>query len=101
MKNMGKLMKQAQQMQNNLANMQEEFNKKEFETTVGGGKIKIIMTGDQKLVDIKIDPEVLDDVEMLQDMIVAGTNKLHDEIKDEMAKNMSSLTGGMNIPGLF
>ena len=99
--NMGKILKQAQKMQGNLVAAQEEFGKKEFETSVGGGMVKIVMFGDQRLKSIKISPDVAGDVEMLEDMIVTAVNKLQEDIKKIMSDEMNKITGGLNIPGLF
>ncbi len=101
MKNMGKMLKQAQQMQKEMMSMQDSISKKEFETSVGGGMVKVIMTGDQHLKSVKISPDVAGDTEMIEDMILTAVNKVLEEIKEATASQMSKLTGGMNIPGLF
>ena len=98
------MMKQAQKMQQDMLKMQEELESKEFAFTAGGGAVKATMIGTRQLHSIEIDPEVVDpdDVEMLQDMILAAVNgaiKLADE---ETSKAMSKLQGGLGgFPGLF
>ena len=102
-KGLGNLMKQAQQMQQKMGQMQQELEGKEVEASAGGGMVTARVNGKQKLLALKIEPDVVDadDVEMLQDLIVAAVNeaikKSHDMVQEEMGK----LTGGMNIPGLF
>ena len=98
------MMKQAQKMQQDLLKMQQELESKEFAFSAGGGAVKATMIGTRQLQSIEIDPEVVDpdDVEMLQDMILAAVNgaiKLADE---ETSKAMSKLQGGLGgFPGLF
>lgn len=101
--NMNKLMKQAQQMQAKMAKMQEEMEEKTVETTAGGGVVKVIVNGKQELLDIKIDPDAVDpeDVEMLEDLILAAVNEGMRKVQDMVSSEMGKLTGGMNIPGLF
>jgi len=101
MKGMGKILKQAQKMQDDLMSMQEGFSKKEFDFSAGGGAIKLVMSGDNQLKEIIISPDLLDDLEMLQDTIIAAINQAQTEIKAKMQDEMGGLTGGMNIPGLF
>ena len=98
------MIKQAQKMQQDMLKMQEELESKEFAFSAGGGAVKATMIGTRQLQSIEIDPEVVDpeDVEMLQDMILAAVNgaiKLADE---ETSKAMSKLQGGLGgFPGLF
>lgn len=103
MGNMGKMMKQVQKMQADMAKMQEEMVHKTVETTSGGGMIKVVANGKQELVSIEINPEAVDpeDVEMLQDMILAAVNEALRQSQEMVAKEMSKITGGMKIPGLF
>ncbi len=100
--NMGKLMKQAQQMQAKMAKMQEELGEKTVDASAGGGMVTVIANGKQELVDINIDPEVVDpeDVEMLEDLIMAAVNDAMTRAKDMMNDEMGKLTQGMNIPGM-
>lgn len=101
--NMNKLMKQAQQMQAKMAKMQEELESRTVEATAGGGVVKVVVNGKQELLDIKIDPDAVDpeDVEMLEDLILAAVNEGLRKVSDMVSKEMSKLTGGMNIPGMF
>ena len=103
MRNLGKLMKQAQEMQAKMAKMQEELAQEEFEVSSGGGMVTVRMNGQQEVISIKIDPEVFkeDDREMLEDLIVAAVSEARRKSLDLMKERMSSLTGGIPIPGLF
>ncbi len=103
MGNMGDLMKNAQKMQKNMSRVQEELKTRIVEGDAGGGMVKVQVNGGQEVVAVKIDPSVVDpeDVEMLEDLVIAavreGMRKAHDLSQKEMGK----LTGGLNIPGLF
>ena len=101
--NMQQLMKQAQKMQQDLMKMQEEMQSKEYEATAGGGVVTAVVNGQKELLRISIDPEAVDpeDVEMLQDMVVAAVNEAMRKADAESAANMSKLTGGLNLGGLF
>ncbi len=102
--NQANMMKQAQKMQQDFLKMQQELESREFEFTAGGGAVKATVMGTHQLKNIVIDPETLDpdDVEMLQDMIVAAVNGALKLADDETNKAMSKLQGGLpNIPGLF
>ncbi|HBF43790.1 MAG TPA: YbaB/EbfC family nucleoid-associated protein [Desulfobacteraceae bacterium] len=102
MPNMGHLMKQAQQFQAKMAKLQEELGDKTIEATAGGGMVKVVANGKQEILSIKIEQEVVDpdDVEMLQDLIVAAVNDALSRAKDMMNEGMGALTKGMNIPGI-
>lgn len=101
--NVNQMMKQAQKMQQEMAKVQEELQNKTVEATAGGGMVTVVANGKKELVDIKIDPQVVDsdDVEMLQDLILAACNEALHKAEDMMAEEMQKLTGGLNIPGLF
>jgi DNA-binding YbaB/EbfC family protein len=103
MKDFGKLLKQAQQVQAKMAEMQEDLAKRTVEASAGGGMVTVVMNGHHGIVSIKIDPEVVDpaDVEMLEDLIVAAFNEAHSKIAEMVKSEMSSLTGGFPVPGLF
>lgn len=103
MANFGKLMKQAQQMQAKMAQLQEELAKTEFEVSSGGGMVTVRMNGQQEVLAISIEDEVFadGDKEMLEDLIVAALNEARQKAADMAKERMSALTGGMNIPGLF
>lgn len=99
---LGNMMKQVQQMQTMMEQMQAELEKTEVEGSAGGGMIKVVANGKYDILSITIDPEVVDkeDVEMLQDLIVAAVNQAHQKIQELQAEQMSGLTGGLKIPGL-
>ncbi len=103
MKNMKNMMKQAQQLQNKMAKMQEEMAEKTIEASSGGGMIKVVANGKQEILSIHIEKEVVDpeDVEMLQDLILAAVNEALMQSQKMVSEEMSKLTGGMNIPGLM
>jgi DNA-binding YbaB/EbfC family protein len=92
-----------QKMQREMQKIQEELAKETVEATAGGGAVKASMTGQQKLVSVTIDPEVLDpdDVEMLQDLVVAAVNDAITRSQELQAKRLSALTGGLKIPGMM
>ena len=101
--NMNNLMKQAQKLQKQMETMQSELKNKEFSATAGGGAVTVLVNGKKEIVDIKIKPEVVDpeDVEMLQDLILAACNEALKNAEQETASEMKKLTGGLNIPGMF
>ena len=103
MKGLGNMMKQAQQLQSKMAKLQEELAEKTVETSSGGGMVKVVANGRQQLVSIQIEQEVVDpdDVEMLQDLILAAVNDALTKAQDMVAGEMNKLTGGLNIPGLM
>jgi nucleoid-associated protein EbfC len=93
---------QLQRLQDEMAKAQEKLGDETVEVTVGGGVVKAVMNGHQELLSISIDPEAVDpeDVEMLQDMILAAVNEALEKSQGLAADRMSALTGGLNIPGL-
>jgi len=99
---MGNLMKQAQQMQQKMMKLQEEIAKKTLDASVGGGMVTVTVNGKSEVLRIKIEPQVVDpnDVEMLEDLIVAGVNEALRKAQEMMAEEMSKLTVGLKIPGL-
>jgi nucleoid-associated protein EbfC len=103
MKGLGKMMKQAQQLQSKMLKLQEELAEKTVETSSGGGMVKVVASGKQQLVSIQIEQEVVDpdDVEMLQDLILAAVNDALTKSQEMVSGEMNKLTGGMNIPGLM
>ena len=90
-------------MQEQMLKMQEEMEAKTYEATSGGGAVKVTVDGKRELLDVTISPEVVDpdDVEMLQDLIVAAVNEALRKVEAESTAQLGSITGGMNIPGLF
>jgi hypothetical protein len=103
MTNLGKLMKQAQEMQQKMAKLQEELARKEVEATSGGGMVRVKMNGQQEVLSVQIDPQVFSDgdKEMLEDLIVAAFEEARRMALDLAKEEMSKLTGGLPIPGLF
>jgi DNA-binding YbaB/EbfC family protein len=103
MGNMGKLMKQAQEMQAKMARVQEELEAREVEGTAGGGMVTVRMNGKQEVLAIKIKPEAVDpdDVEMLEDLVLAAIREARNHAEELMQTEMAKVTGGMNLPGLF
>ena len=95
--NMGNLMKQAQRMQRQLEEKQEELASKEWEAQAGGGAVKVKVSGQKEVTEVTIAPEVVDpdDIEMLQDLIIAAVNEAWKAMEDEQAQVMGSLTGGL------
>ncbi|MEE1013956.1 MAG: YbaB/EbfC family nucleoid-associated protein [Clostridia bacterium] len=101
--NMNQMMKQAQKMQEQMLKMQEEMEEKKFEATAGGGAVRVVVSGKREIVEIELKPEVVDpdDIEMLQDLMVAAVNEALRKVEADSASQMGQLTGGLNIPGLF
>jgi DNA-binding YbaB/EbfC family protein len=98
----GGLAGQLQAMQQQMLEAQEALGDKTVETSAGGGAVTVVMSGHQKLQSVTIDPEVVDpeDVEMLQDLIIAAVNEAVESSQNLAADEMNSITGGLNIPGL-
>ena len=101
--NMGNMMKQMQKMQKKMMKAQEELLAMEFEASAGGGMVTVVADGSKKILDIKIEEEVVDpeDVEMLQDLILAATNDVLTQIEDKTNETMGQFTKGLNMPGMF
>ncbi len=102
MKGMGNMMKQAQKLQAKMLKMQEELAGRTVEASAGGGMVKVVANGRQQVVSIAIDREVVDpeDVDMLQDLVLAAVNDALVKSQEMVSSEMGKLTGGMNIPGL-
>jgi DNA-binding YbaB/EbfC family protein len=102
-KGLAGIMKQAQMMQQRMAKLQEEASNRTAEATAGGGVVTAVVTGKNQLVSLTIKKEAVDpeDVEMLQDLVVAAINEALAKAQAEMAQEMSKVTGGISIPGLF
>ena len=100
---MNTVIKQAQMMQEEMNRVQSELEEKTVEATSGGGKVKVEMKGTKEITSIKIDPEIVDpdDVEMLEDLVTVAVNDAIRQVENMMEEGMSSITGGLNIPGLF
>ena len=101
--NMNNLMKQAQKMQRQMEENQKALEEKEFTATAGGGAVEVTISGKREVTKVKLDEEVVDpdDIEMLQDLIVAGVNEAFSSIEKTNSDEMSKVTGNLNIPGMF
>ena len=101
--NQAAMMKQAQKMQQEMLRMQEEMENKTYSATAGGGMVTANVNGKHEVVSLQINPEAVDpdDVEMLQDMVIAAVNEAMRTADADAANNMSRLTGGLNLGGLF
>jgi len=99
---MGNIMKQAQMMQKRMAQLQEELEARRIEASAGGGMVTAVVSGKQQLISLTIDPKAVDpdDVEMLQDLVVAAISEALKQSQQLAQEEMSKVTGGMNIPGL-
>lgn len=97
------MMKQAQEVQQKLARIQEEVAKKTVEATAGGGMVTVVANGKQEIVSIKIERDVVnpEEIEMLQDLVTAAVNEAHRKAQALLADEMKAVTGGLQIPGLF
>ena len=95
-------MRQAQKMQEMFAEKQAEIDAREFKATSGGGMVEVVMDGNKELKSININPEIVDpeDVEMLQDVIMAAVNEVIREVEDVSNSELGKITGSLNIPGL-
>ncbi len=97
-----KMIRQAQEFQKQMTKLQEELEESTVEATVGGGMVTAVVSGKMRVESITIDPEVAsaEDVELLQDMVMAATNQALEKAQEMASTRMGSLTGGLNIPGL-
>lgn len=103
MKDLGKLLKQAQKVQAKVAEMQAGLAEKRVEASAGGGMVTVVMNGKNEVVSIRIDPEVInpDDPEMLEDLVVAALSEARSKVEELVQSEMSAITGGLPLPGLF
>lgn len=101
--NMNQMIKQAQKMQQDMLKMQEELGETEVEATVGGGMVTVTATAQKEIKAVKINPECVDpdDVEMLEDLVLSAVNEALKKADEVSAQQMSKITGGLNVPGLF
>ena len=101
-KGLGDMMKQVQKMQAKMEEMQAELEDERIEGTAGGGMVRVVANGKQEIIEVKIEKEVVDpdDVEMLEDLVVAAVNQAQEKAQELAAEKMSGLTGGLKIPGL-
>ncbi len=102
MANMQQMMKQAQKMQQDMQRLQGELELKEVQASAGGGMVEVVATGKKEIVSIKINPDVVDpdDVEMLEDLVIAAVNEAMRIAEEMVQTEMSKVTGGMNLGGL-
>ncbi|WP_226530813.1 YbaB/EbfC family nucleoid-associated protein [Metabacillus niabensis] len=103
MGNMQKMMKQMQKMQKDMAKAQEELAEKTVEGTAGGGMVTVVVNGQKEVLEVSIKEEVVDpeDIEMLQDLVLAATNDALKKMDDLTNETMGQFTKGMNLPGMF
>ena len=101
--NMQSMIRQAQKMQEDMAAKQEELDAREYDIKAGGGVVAVKINGKKEILSVEIDPEIVDpdDVETLQDILVAGVNEAIKRVEETNAKEMEKITGSMNMPGLF
>ena len=102
-KGLAQIMKQAQMMQQKMAKLQEEAAQRTAEASAGGGAVTAVVSGKYQILSLTIQKDAVDpeDVEMLQDMVKAAVNEALAKVQAEMAEQMSKVTGGLNIPGMF
>ncbi len=100
--NMNKMMKEARRVQEQIVQMQEELHQREIEASSGGGAVTVRVNGKQELLSLKIAPEAVDpdDVELLEDMVMAAVNEANKQSREMVSSEMAKITGGLNIPGL-
>ncbi|MCK8060865.1 MULTISPECIES: YbaB/EbfC family nucleoid-associated protein [unclassified Fusibacter] len=103
MGNMGGMMKQVQKMQRDMEKAQKELEETIYESTAGGGAVKIVLNGKKEIQSLELSEAVVDpdDIEMLQDLIIVALNDAMKQVDEQSEKVMGKMTGGMNIPGLF
>ena len=101
--NMNAMIRQAQQIQEDMTNLQEQLDAKEYEVTAGGGVVTIKINGKKEVLSLDIKPEIVDpdDIETLTDVLVAGINEAIKKVEDVNSEEMSKITGGISMPGLF
>ena len=101
--NMQSMIRQAQKMQEQMTSLQEELDAREYDVAAGGGAVKIKISGKKEILSVNLDPDLVDpdDIESLQDVLVAAFNEAIRKVEDTNAEEMGKVTGGMNMPGLF
>ena len=101
--NMNAMLKQAQKMQEDMNTLQADLEAREYEISAGGGMVKITITGKKEIKAISIAPEIVDpdDIETLEDIVLAGVNEAIKRVEDTAAEEMSKITGALNLPGMF
>ncbi|MFD2680020.1 YbaB/EbfC family nucleoid-associated protein [Bacillus seohaeanensis] len=103
MGNMQNMMKQMQKMQKKMSEAQEELGEKKIEGSAGGGMVTVIVSGHKEVIEVKINEEVVDpeDIDMLQDLVLAATNEALKKVDELTNQTMGQFTKGMNLPGMF
>ena len=101
--NMNAMLRQAQKMQEDMAALQEDLDSREYDISAGGGVVDVKINGKREILNINIKPEIVDpdDIEMLSDILVAAVNEAIKRVEDTNSEEMSKVTGGMSMPGLF
>ena len=101
--NMNAMIRQAQKMQDEISELQEEIEAREFSATAGGGAVQVVVTGRKSIKSLTIQPEVVDpeDIEMLQDLVISAINEAINNVEETTETEMSKITGGVSLPGLF
>ena len=101
--NMNSMIKQAQKMQDQITELQEDIEGRDFSAVVGGGAVEVVVTGKKTIKSLSIKPEVVDpeDIEMLQDLIISAVNEAVNNVEATTEAEMSKITGGVSLPGLF
>ena len=101
--NMNQMIRQAQKMQDQITELQDDIEARDFNVTVGGGAVELVMTGKKTIKALTIKPEVVDkdDIEGLQDLIISAVNEAVNQIENTTEEEMSKITGGVSLPGLF
>ena len=101
--NMNSMIKQAQKMQDQITELQEDIEARDFSATAGGGAVEVVLTGKKTIKSLTLKPEVVDpeDIEMLQDLIISAVNEAVHNIESTTEAEMSQITGGVSLPGLF
>ena len=101
--NMNAMIRQAQNMQDEITTLQEDIENREFSATSGGGAVSVVVTGKKTIKSLTINKEVVDpeDVEMLQDLVISAINEAVNQVESTTETEMSKITGGVSLPGLF
>ena len=101
--NMQSMLKQAQKMQEDMANLQAELEEREYDVSAGGGVVNVKINGKKEIISVKIEPEVVDpdDIETLEDLITAAVNEAIKKVESVSQDEMSKITGSMSLPGMF
>lgn len=101
--NMNAMIRQAQKIQEDMTALQEELNAKEYDISAGGGMVNVKINGEKQILAIKINPDIVDpdDIETLEDILVAGVNEAIKTVETTNSEAMSKVTGGLNVPGMF